>query len=164
MPEALTNSPNVGFIDLPTQVESRLSMIGRIGTTSGFGRTMDNVAAYDPFLYFITNIIIVNDFCRAVYGSIITSRNLCIETINGRSPCGSDAGSPMVVEFTPQRRILAGIVSATPNFCTQESPAIFESVLHHREWIEANMNGSSMIGISFALVAVVFMMILKNSM
>ena len=83
MPETLTNSPNVGIIDLPTVAESNINMLGRTGTTSGYGRTMDNVTSWDPFLHYITNIIIHNDFCRPVFGPIVTDRNLCIETLSG---------------------------------------------------------------------------------
>ena len=162
MPETLTNSPNVGIIDMPTEAESSLNLIGRVGTTSGYGRTRDNTDQLNPNLYFTTHTIVSNDVCAAVYGNFISSRNLCVDTTTGGSPCGSDAGGPMTIQVSPERTILVGIVGITPEFCTIGNPGIYESVSVHRDWIERTINGSSMIGVSFALVAAAIMMAFKN--
>ncbi|XP_070497170.1 uncharacterized protein [Chironomus tepperi] len=164
MPETLTNSPNVGFVEMPNDAEANLNLIGRTGTTSGYGRTIDNVNLWDPILHYTTHDIIANNVCESVYNVNLSNRNLCVDTTTGGSPCASDAGGPMTIQINPERRILVGIVGITPSFCTIGNPGIYESVAAHRDWIERTINGSSMIGVSFAIVAAAIMMTIKNSL
>lgn len=161
MPDTLTNSPNVGIIDMPNEAEANLNLVGRVGTTSGYGRTTDGVAQWDPILYYTTHNIVSNDICRRVFGNFTTNNNLCVDTETGGSPCGSDAGGPLTIQ-SGSRTILVGVVSATPEFCTIGNPGFYESINAHRDWIDRTINGSSMIGVSFALVGAVIMMAFKN--
>jgi chymotrypsin len=91
LPVAVTLNAFVRPTVLPTNFASDL-FVGDQATISGWGRTSDSVAGTSPLLRSVTQGVVTNAVCQAVYGSIILPSTLCISTAGGRSACNGDSG------------------------------------------------------------------------
>lgn len=91
--ESLLNHANVALIELPRPKDTFLNLIGLNGTVSGWGVTSDGVTRQPSnVLQFVNLEIISNVECARTFGRFITSKHLCVDTSNGKSPCVGDSG------------------------------------------------------------------------
>lgn len=92
-PEDLLDLDYVSLISLPTSEQSNIDLSGLMGLFSGFGRTNDSAVSLSPTLRFARAPIMTNSDCQSVFGSVIRTNTLCIDTVaNGTSSCGGDSG------------------------------------------------------------------------
>lgn len=162
MPESIMTSANIKTVQLPTEDDLKTNLTGRDGVVSGFGITSPTVTSSNATLYHITNKILPKSSCEAVPLYTVTESTLCFDTAGNRSICAGDSGSPLVVEISSGRTVLAGIGSFSVGGCTLLNPAMFESVFHHSAWIEKTINGSTIVNLSMSLLLMAVAMILKN--
>ncbi|KAL7041913.1 hypothetical protein ACKWTF_000953 [Chironomus riparius] len=162
MPANLTDHKNIEYIGLPTEEEAKTNLTGKDMVISGYGLSQDNMDL-DLILHYTTVKLAPNDACKnfelAGTRYNVTDSTLCIDTSGGKSPCG-DNGGPMTIQIG-SKKVLVGIMGFGTFPCTIGSPALAESVFHHREWIEKT-SGSSVIALSLSIFAAVIMMAVKN--
>lgn len=111
-----------------------------IGQSTGWGRVADG-AGSSPVLRVVTNRIISNAECSAVFGSTVVNHAvICIDTSGGRGTCQGDSGGVLSVD-NAGARLQVGITSfGSSAGCEMGFPAGFERVSAQIDWINNNMS------------------------
>ncbi|XP_022229972.2 serine protease 1 [Drosophila obscura] len=136
---ALVHVPQVSYsnrvrkVALPGLRDQSNRYENRWATTCGWGSTAFTQALPD-WLQCVDLQIMSNSECIPFYGrDTITDRILCTRTINGKSICFGDAGSPLV---TKQGSIMVGLsLFVSTQGCTLGMPAGFARITSHLNWI-----------------------------
>lgn len=66
------------------------TLIGELATVSGWGRTSDASGAVSAVLNVVSNNIISNAECFAVYGGVVVDSTICMSTQGGQGTCGGE--------------------------------------------------------------------------
>ena len=78
-------------IPLPREFKDR-NFVGYNATVSGWGRTTDSSWETSPVLRAVTNVVITNDECAAVYGNrTVIESTICMRNF-GNATCHGDSG------------------------------------------------------------------------
>ncbi|XP_070491614.1 brachyurin-like [Chironomus tepperi] len=111
-----------------------------IGQSTGWGRVADG-AGSSPVLRVVTNRIISNAECAAVFGAAVVNHAvICIDTTGGRGTCQGDSGGVLSVP-NGATRLQVGITSfGSSAGCEMSFPAGFERVSAQINWINNNMS------------------------
>jgi len=111
-----------------------------IGQSTGWGRVADG-AGSSPVLRFVTNRIISNADCAAVFGATVVNHAvICIDTTGGRGTCQGDSGGVLSVD-NGGSRLQVGVTSfGSSAGCEMNFPAGFERVSAQIGWINSNMS------------------------
>lgn len=133
----IKNDPNVGIVQLPSRLDSTVTLDGMVATIAGFGRTSDTTGP-SQILKWVQGPIAPNDACVKVFGRYnVRDTNLCLSTAGGRSTCQGDSGGGLLVELEGIN-VLVGIVSyGAAISCTSNHPAVFTRVTSYLDWIES---------------------------
>lgn len=110
-----------------------------IGQSTGWGRVADG-AGSSPVLRVVTNRIISNAECAAVFGTTVVNHAvICIDTMGGRGTCQGDSGGVLSVN-NGGSRLQVGITSfGSSAGCEMNFPAGFERVSAQIGWINSNL-------------------------
>ncbi|XP_037817077.1 serine protease 1-like [Lucilia sericata] len=122
-------------VKLPAMSNSYPTFTGDYALASGWGADRDFGWPVDTlsYAYFI---VMSNAECAQTYGSLITSKILCIATTSGYSTCQGDSGGPLVLDSTKE---LIGVTSFTSTLgCEAGSPGGFARVTSYLDWIKTN--------------------------
>lgn len=113
-------------------VNSAASYVNQEPLASGYGRVKDDMRTNQ--LWWTSLRVMSNQNCRNYYGNIITNEKLC--TYTGPPPhstCQGDSGGPLVFS---RNNMLIGVTSFVGASCEGNSPAGFQRVNVHKNWIE----------------------------
>lgn len=146
---------NVTTIEIPSE---NINLEGREVRISGYGKTSPSGNIGVRALNYFDTKITSSNSCSEIY--VHSTSSLCIEITASKSICAGDLGSPMTSEIS-LKRVLLGIASFTTDSCVTNSKALFENVMHHRDWIKEVSKGTT-ISLSSSIAAVLIVMILKN--
>jgi secreted trypsin-like serine protease len=138
LPTPLTLNQFVAVI--PLAQANAGSFEGVIGQSTGWGRTADG-AGSSPVLRVVTNPIISNAACAAVFGTAVVNHAvICIDTTGGRGTCQGDSGGVLSVA-SGGGRLQVGVTSfGSSAGCEMGFPAGFERVSAQINWINSNMS------------------------
>lgn len=140
--QALLDHPHISVLSLPTRADDNVNLIGKSGTVSGYG-TVSNTGTEFGTLFYTDLTVIENIACSALFPNYTTSASICTSTVDGKSPCNGDTGSPLSIEIESFRNVVAGLVTFSIPDCTGGHPAMFEKVSPHLDWIEAVLNNET---------------------
>lgn len=137
LPVAVTFNAFVRQIVLPTNLASDI-FVGDQATISGWGRFSDSTQGTSSHLRSVTQPVVTNAACQAVFGSIIIESTLCISTVGGRSACNGDSGGPLTIQRGGEV-IQIGIASFVASAgCEAGFPGGFARVTSFLGWISTN--------------------------
>lgn len=138
LPSALTLNQFVAVINLAQANAGSFENV--IGQSTGWGRTADG-AGSSPVLRVVTNRIISNADCAAVFGTAVVNHAvICIDTSGGRGTCQGDSGGVLSVA-SGASRLQVGVTSfGSSAGCEMNFPAGFERVSAQIGWIHNNMS------------------------
>lgn len=80
----------INAISLPQSSDASINFARSAAIISGFGRV--NNLMDSSILRWAETSIISNTECRLYFGGLIKEGNICVSTVNGRSPCSGDSG------------------------------------------------------------------------
>lgn len=137
LPVAVTFNDFVRVTVLPTSLASE-NFIGDQATISGWGRISDSTQGTSSHLRSVTQPVISNAGCQAVFGSIIVESTICISTVGGRSACNGDSGGPLTIQRGGEV-IQIGVASFVASAgCEAGFPGGFARVTSFLGWINTN--------------------------
>lgn len=138
LPTPLTLNQFVAVISLAQANAGSFENV--IGQSTGWGRTADG-AGSSPVLRVVTNRIISNADCAAVFGATVVNHAvICIDTTGGRGTCQGDSGGVLSVD-NGGSRLQVGVTSfGSSAGCEMNFPAGFERVSAQINWINSNMS------------------------
>ncbi|KAF5269626.1 hypothetical protein FQR65_LT05965 [Abscondita terminalis] len=110
-------------------------LVGAPVTVSGWGKISDQSNVLSPTLNFANLSTIINENCRAIYGSLINDGSLCCDGKPQHSTCDGDSGSPLV-----QYRSDGVYHTGVANFfhvsgCASGNPSVYARTSYYRTWI-----------------------------
>ncbi|XP_044313629.1 brachyurin-like [Drosophila rhopaloa] len=122
----------INKIALPKKASNCDAHEGKTAQISGFGLISDSSTSIHETLQIAKAPIIPNIECSNYYGtSVVTERNVCINTEKGSSTCRGDSGGPLVVNG-----VQVGITSFGSIFgCEVGAPTGFTCVSYFLDWI-----------------------------
>lgn len=131
---AITFTATVQPVNLPSRFLTQASLVGQVGTTSGWGRTSDASGAISDTLNAVQTLFISNAQCNAVYG-IVTNNHICKSGAGAQSSCNGDSGGPSTAMINGVRT-WCGIVSfGAAAGCEQGFPHAYSFVSAFANWI-----------------------------
>jgi secreted trypsin-like serine protease len=138
LPSALTWTHAVAPIALAQANAGSFENV--IGQSTGWGRVADG-AGSSNVLRVVTNTIISNAACAAVFGTAVVNHAvICIDTSGGRGTCQGDSGGVLSVNNAGSR-LQVGVTSfGSSAGCEVGSPAGFERVSAQIGWINSNLS------------------------
>lgn len=121
---------------IPLPIDSSVDPNGKYAIASGFGFNVDGPNAIQSMKLQIVDMVGMDlEDCIEHHGTDkVSAGNLCTDTTGGKSTCIGDEGAPLVsvIDFNPT---LIGIGSTALEYCQNEEPAIFTSVMSYLDWI-----------------------------
>ncbi|CAG5130925.1 unnamed protein product, partial [Candidula unifasciata] len=107
--------------------------------TMGWGLTSNGADAQaSSQLQYVDVTIVSNDSCRAVYGSLSSSKTFCAGS-EGRDSCQGDSGGPFTCQGDDGKNYLYGIVSAGIEGRCGSLVGIYSKVAAFIDWINSKL-------------------------
>jgi secreted trypsin-like serine protease len=100
------------------------------------GKINDVTKETSPKLLFVRLPIVSNSECTKIYGSIVTSSNVCLSSTSTKSTCQGDSGGPLTIT-SGTKQIQVGVVSfGSEKGCQKGFPTVFARVSSFHNWIQ----------------------------
>ena len=105
-------------------------------TLAGWGRTQEGGSmSLFPLQTLISQV--PQSRCSRIFGSFMTSDNLCAGGIGSKDACQGDSGGPLVAKGSDGRFMLAGITSFGMGCGRNGVPGVYTKTSHYTNWIKA---------------------------